>query len=664
MKIALVGNQNCGKTTLFNYLTGSNQHVGNFPGVTVEGKMGFLKDYPDCSICDLPGIYSLSPYSNEEIVTRDYIINEKPDIVLNIVDATNIERNIYLTLQLCELNVPVIMALNMMDEVVNSGNSINVRILSECLGIKVCPITASKGDGVSDLLKSLMTVAKNKTLPKVNDFCKETSPVHRAIHAMMELVSDHAMAKGLPIRYVATHVIEGDELIENSLDLSDNEKDIIDHVTYEMTHDVGFDREACIISMRYEFIDHIASKCVHRVNLQTKEQIRSNKIDKVLTNKYFAFPIFILIMGLIFYLTFSLIGGNIQIMLDNLFGYAIEALRSALTNYGLNTVVISLVCDGVFTGVSSVLSFLPLVVILFFFLSLLEDTGYMARIAFIMDKPLRKLGLSGRSFVPLLIGFGCSVPSVMATRTLTSRRDQRLTLMLIPFMPCTAKLPILTLLTAAFFGAKSPFVMIGIYLFSIIMGVVASLIIRLITGGKPSPFMMELPAYRMPSFTNTIMLMWEKAKDFLKKAFTIIFLASIVIWFLQSFDRFLNYVGNDNSSSLLASISKGILPLFKPLGIKNWEICASIITGLSAKEAVVTTLEILLPNVSLLSIMTVSQCLSLLVFVILYMPCIATFSVMRRELKSTLSAIGVMAFQTGFAYLISFLTYSILSIWL
>lgn len=659
MNIALVGNQNCGKTTLFNYLTGSYQHVGNFPGVTVDVKKGYLKNYHDISIVDLPGIYSLSPYSKEEIVTRDYIINEKPDIVLNIVDATNIERNIYLTLQLCELNVPVIMALNMMDEVISSGNSININKLSDILGITVCPITASVGSGVDELIKNLINVAKSKSLPKVVDFCPKTSPVHRAIHALMELVSDHAADNNLPIRYAATRLLEGDKLIEKSLQLSDNELDIVDHITNEMVKDYGYDNEVCIISMRYDFIDYISKNCVTRVNLQTKEQLRSSKIDKILTNKYLAFPIFIVIMGLIFYLTFSLIGGNIQELLDVAFDILINGVKEAFTNYGLNPVVISLVCDGILRGICSVLSFLPVVVLLFFNLSLLEDTGYMARIAFIMDKPLRKIGLSGRSFVPLLIGFGCSVPSVMSTRTLTSKRDQRLTILLIPFMPCTAKLPILTMLTSAFFGVKSFIVMILIYIISVLLGILVSVLTNVIVGGKPSPFMMELPAYRMPTIKNTIFLMWDKAKDFLKKAFTIIFVASVVVWFLNSFDSKLNYV-TDPSTSLLSSIARFILPVFKPIGIESWEVCASILSGLSAKEAVVTTLEILKPGVELSSFMSMSQMLSLLMFVVLYMPCIATFSVVRKELKSNMLAIFYMVGQTAFAYIIAFLTFSIL----
>lgn len=658
MIIALVGNQNCGKTTLFNALTGSNQHVGNFPGVTVDGKMGTLINYDKVQICDLPGIYSLSPYSNEEIVTRDFIIKNKPDIVLNIVDATNIERNLYLTLQLCELNVPVIIALNMMDEVESSGNSIDIEKLSELLGISVCAISASKNEGIEELVKKTLEVAKSKKKPAVVDICKPTSPVHRAIHGMMHLISDHAAGEDLPLRYVATHLIEGDVILEDSLNLTDNEKDIINHVVTEMEKDEGQDREVCLAKMRYDFIDNISLNCVKRVNVLTFTQQRSNKIDKILTNKYLAFPIFIVIMGLIFYLTFGLIGKFLSDGFEKLIELFIDLVNKGLVNYGINEVVQSLIVDGILTGVGSVLSFLPTIVVLFLFLSLLEDSGYMARVAFIMDKPLRKLGLSGRSFVPLLIGFGCSVPAIMASRTLTSQRDKKITLMLIPFIPCSAKLPIFTVLCAAFFGVNSVIVMIGLYVFSILMGTIVAYITKLVTKGKPSPFMMELPAYRMPSFKTTLILMWEKAKDFLKKAFTVIFIATVIIWFLQSFDLKLNYV-SENNDSILALISKFITPIFKPIGITRWEVCASLITGLSAKEAVVSTLSVLLGTIHIESILTTLQGISLLVFVLLYMPCVAAFAVLKKELKNTFLAIIYMAGQTLFAYLVAFIIYNI-----
>lgn len=658
MRIALVGNQNCGKTTLFNVLTGSNQRVGNFPGVTVDGKVGILKGNENIEVVDLPGIYSLSPYSNEEIVTRDYIIKESPDIVLNIVDATNIERNLYLTLQLCELDVPVILALNMMDEVENSGNSIDTKKLSKSLGIEVCAISASKNEGIEELILKTIEVAKNKIMPKITDICEETSPVHRAIHGMMHFISDHAKRENIPLRYTATHLIEGDHLLIDSLNLTDNEKDIVEHVVHEMETDNLEDREVSLIGMRYNFIDKIAKEAVHRVNVQTITQIRSNKIDRILTNKYTAFPIFIFIMGLVFYLTFGLIGKILSDGFESLLDFTISKIDIALTNYGLNEVVHSLLVSGVLRGISSVLSFLPTVVTLFLFLSILEDSGYMARIAFIMDKPLRKLGLSGRSFVPMLIGFGCSVPAVMSSRTLTSSRDKKITLLLIPFVPCSAKLPIFTVICAAFFGVKSVLVMIGLYLFSILMGVFVAFILKLIVKGKPTPFMMELPAYRLPSFKTTLMLLWEKAKDFLKKAFTIIFISSIVIWFLQSFDTRINYV-NDNSLSMLASISKVITPIFKPLGLDRWEICASLVTGLTAKEAVVSTLSVLFGTTDITSFITLLQGISLLVFVLLYMPCVATFAVLRKELKSFWIASLYMAFQTLFAYVITLIIYNI-----
>lgn len=658
MIIALVGNQNCGKTTLFNALTGSNQHVGNFPGVTVDGKIGTLINYDKVEICDLPGIYSLSPYSNEEIVTRDFIIKNKPDVVLNIVDATNIERNLYLTLQLCELNVPVIMALNMMDEVESSGNSIDIEKLSELLGISVCAISASKNEGITELVKETLEVAKSKKKPAVVDICKPTSPVHRAIHGMMHLISDHAAGEDLPLRYVATHLIEGDAILEDSLNLTDNEKDIINHVVTEMEKDEGQDREVCLAKMRYDFIDHISLNCVKRVNVLTFTQQRSNKIDKILTDKYLAFPIFIIIMGLIFYLTFGLIGKFLSDGFEKLIELFINLVNKGLVNYGINEVVRSLIVDGILTGVGSVLSFLPTIVVLFLFLSLLEDSGYMARVAFIMDKPLRKLGLSGRSFVPLLIGFGCSVPAIMASRTLTSQRDKKITLMLIPFIPCSAKLPIFTVLCAAFFGVNSVLVMIGLYIFSVLMGIIVAFITKLVAKGKPSPFMMELPAYRMPSFKTTLILMWEKAKDFLRKAFTVIFVATVIIWFLQSFDLKLNYV-SENNDSILALVSKFITPIFKPIGITRWEVCASLISGLSAKEAVVSTLSVLLGTVHIESILTTLQGISLLVFVLLYMPCVATFAVLKKELKNTPLAILYMAGQTLFAYLIAFIIYNI-----
>ncbi len=659
MLIALVGNQNCGKTTLFNALTGSNQHVGNFPGVTVDSKIGKIKDAKeDIEITDLPGIYSLSPYSNEEIVTRDYILKNKPDIILNIVDATNIERNLYLTLQLAELNIPMVIALNMMDEVRNAGNSIDLNLLEKNLGIEVCSISASKNEGVSELLEHIKRIASTHSLPKNPDICSSSSPVHRAIHAMMNLIEDHAKELNLPLRYMATRLIEGDEILEKSTKLSENEIDMLGHIVKEMEHDCDLDREAALASMRYEYIDKVCSKCVFRVNQFTKEQILSNKIDKILTNKYLAFPIFIIIMGLVFYLTFGLIGYYLSNWLDMGITYLTSLIRQGMINLDINKVVISLVCDGVLGGVGSVLAFIPTIITLFLFLSLLEDSGYMARVAFIMDKPLRKLGLSGRSFVPMLIGFGCSVPAVMASRTLTSDRDKKLTIMLTPYMSCSAKLPVFSMLTAAFFGVNSAWIMILLYLIGIIMAVIAALISKIVVKGKPTPFMMELPAYRLPGAKTTLLLMWDKAKDFIKKAFTIIFVATVIIWFLKSFNTRLYYVEN-SEESILAIIAKFLTPIFKPIGVNDWRITSAIITGLTAKESIVSTLELLLGSVSINEIMTTLQGFSLLVFILLYMPCIATFATETKELKSTSTAVLFMVLQTVIAYIVSLLIYQI-----
>lgn len=655
MKIALIGNQNCGKTTLFNNLTGSNQRVGNFPGVTIESKQGFVKGN-DIEIIDLPGIYSLSPYSQEEIVTRNYLIKEEIDIILNIIDVTNIERNLYLTLQLIELGKPMIVALNMMDEMIGSGNVVNITMLSEKLGVKCLPIVASKGEGVNELLKEAEYIGKNHILPKVLDICCEESPIHRAIHSVMLQILDHSEKYKIPARYAATHLLEEDRALEKELNLSQNEIEIIDHMIKEMETETGYDNEISVAMMRYEYIDNICSKTVKRKNIQTKEQIRSNKVDNILTNKYFAFPIFFLILGLIFYLTFDLIGGNLQGLLENILSKGTEGIRSAMTKASFSPFSISLLCDGIIGAIGSVLSFLPVVVLLFFFLSLLEDSGYMARIAFIMDKPLRKIGLSGRSFVPMLIGFGCSVPAVMSTRTLTSNKDKKLTLMLIPFMPCTAKLPILTVLCAAFFGKFAVWVMLLMYVISITLGILVAAVIQFVKRSKPTPFMLELPAYRIPTFKNTIILMWEKAKDFIKKAFTIVFIASLVIWFLSSFDAKLNYLNGKVNSSILSQVARFITPIFNPIGVYDFEVTSAIIAGLSAKESVVSTLEILsfdLGNLSLL------QGFSILVFVMLYMPCIATFSVVCKELKSHKLGIIYMLFQTVFAYLVSVLIFRI-----
>lgn len=659
MLVALVGNQNCGKTTLFNTLTGSNQHVGNFPGVTIDSKVGRIKDAKEeIEITDLPGIYSLSPYSNEEIVTRDYIIKNKPDIILNIIDATNIERNLYLTLQLAELEIPMVIALNMMDEVRNAGNSIDLNVLENQLGIEVCSISAIKNEGIEELIEHIKRIARDHSLPKKPDICSSYSPVHRAIHAMMNLVEDHARNLKLPLRYVATRLIEGDHILEQQIELSENEIDMLGHIVKEMEHDSKLDREAAVASMRYTYIDNVCKTCVNRINPYTKEQILSNKIDKILTNKYLAFPIFIVIMGLVFYLTFGLIGNYLSDLFEQGISYFIELLRSGMSSININHVVISLTCDGVLGGVGSVLAFIPTIVTLFFFLSILEDSGYMARIAFIMDKPLRKLGLSGRSFVPMLIGFGCSVPAVMASRTLTSERDKKMTIMLTPYMSCSAKLPVFTLLTAAFFKEKSVWIMILLYIIGIFMAVIVALISKLIVRGKPTPFMMELPTYRLPGAKTTFLLMWDKAKDFIKKAFTIIFIASLIIWFLQSFDFKFYYVSN-NEESMLAYLAKLITPIFTPIGINDWRVTSAVITGLSAKESIVSTLSLLFNNVQLSTIMSNLQGFSLLVFILLYMPCVATFATETKELNSRWVALGFMVLQTLVAYITSCMVYQI-----
>ena len=662
MKIALVGNQNCGKTTLFNCLTGSNQHVGNFPGVTVDGKVGKIKDHQDILLVDLPGIYSLTPYSNEEIVTRDYLIKEKPDVVLNIIDATNLERNLYLTMQLLELNVPIVMALNMMDEVKASGNQIDVSKLEASLGVKICPISASKNQGIEELIQETLRVGNDKVLPTHIDVCEKNSPVHRAIHAIMHLVEDHCEKYDLPKRYVATQLIQKDEVLSKEINLSENEIDLLGHIICEMENDNGYDNEVSIINMRYSYIDKIVKNAVIIHSSKTKEQIRTSKIDKILTNKYLAFPIFILIIALIFAITFGLVNTYISDLLGEGLDQLINLVRNTMVNNDFNYVVTSLVCDGIMTGVFSVLSFLPTVVILFFFLSLLEDTGYMARVAFIMDKPLRKIGLSGRSFVPLLIGFGCSVPAVMATRTTASEKDRKLTLMLIPFIPCSAKLPIFTAIIGGVFRLDV-LIFLGLYLLSVSLGVLVAFIFKLILKSKPTPFMMELPSYRIPTIKNTLLLMWEKAKDFIKKAFTVIFICSLIIWFLNSFDFKFNYVDGEiikNEESMLSKISSFITPLFRPIGITDWRYCASLITGLSAKETLVSTLTVLFGSIdAALNNVTIGQVIAFMVFVILYMPCVATFAVLKKELKSTPLALCYMLGQTLFAYIVSMCFYGI-----
>ncbi len=666
MIYALAGNQNSGKTTLFNQLTGSNQHVGNFPGVTVDSKMGEIRGEKGNAVVDLPGIYSIRPYTNEEIVTRSFILQEKPDGIINIVDATNIERNLYLTLQLLELHIPMVIALNMMDEVRGNGGTIDIAKMEESLGVPVVAISAVKNEGIEDLIGAIREVASRRIYPKVTDFC-EKGPVHRCIHAVSHQVEDHAERIGMSPRFAATKIVEGDTEIIERLALSENEMDLMEHSIVEMEQDSGMDRNAALAAMRYDFIERICGQAVIKCR-ESREHLRSMKIDSVLTHKYFAIPVFLLIMMAVFYLTFGLIGS----FLSDLLSMGIDALSGvterALTDYGINPVVKSLVIDGIFTGVGSVLSFLPIIVILFFFLSILEDSGYMARIAFVMDRPLRKIGLSGKSFVSMLIGFGCSVPAVMSTRTLSSERDKKMTIMLIPFISCSAKIPIYALFAAAFFERKAALVMMGLYVFGILVGLLCALLLRkTVFRGSSMPFMMELPNYRFPSAKSVLLLMWDKAKDFVQRAFTIIFLATLAIWFLQTFDTRLNVV-TDSGQSLLAMIGKLIAPLFIPLGFGDWRAATALIGGFTAKEAVVSTLGVLtgstMANLSetLGQIFTPVSAVSFLVFTLLYTPCVAAVATIKRELGSALKTFGVVCMQCGVAWIAACVVYRILQL--
>ena len=664
MVIALVGNQNCGKTTLFNQLTGSNQHVGNFPGVTVEHKSGEAKGRKDCTIVDLPGIYSIRPYSGEEVVTRNFIIDNSPDAILNIADATNIERNLYLTLQLAEMGKPMVLALNMMDELLGNHGSVNIEELSSRLGIPVLPISAAKNDGVEELLELTMETARKKQKPKKVDFCG-AGPVHRCIHTVSHVVEDHADAIGVPSRFAATRVIEQDEEIIKRLGLSENELELVEHAALEMERESGLDRNAALADMRYRFIESVCADTVVKAQ-ESKEQQRSVKIDKVLTNKYLAIPTFLAIMAFIFWMTFDVIGQRLSDLLAVGIAMFTDWVDALLTTYGLNPVVQSLIIDGVFAGVGSMLSFLPLIVVLFFFLSILEDTGYMSRVAFVMDKLLRKIGLSGRSFVPMLIGFGCSVPAVMATRTLSSERDRKMTMLLVPFMSCSAKIPIYALFTAAFFPGDKLLVMTLLYIGGMLTGIVAAKILSLTSfTGKPVPFVMELPNYRMPSLKSVLLLMWEKARDFIRRAFTVIFLATIVIWFLQHFDAKLNIVEAGDGSSLLSLIGMSVAPIFAPLGFADWRIATSLITGLMAKEAVVSTMGVLM-NASgsalaaaLTGVFTTQSAIAFLAFALLYTPCVAAISAMRKELGSGLKTAGVVIGQCCVAWIVAFAVYCV-----
>lgn len=663
MIFALAGNQNCGKTTLFNQLTGANQHVGNFPGVTVDQKMGEIRSVKNCSVVDLPGIYSIRPYTSEEIVTRDFILNEKPDGIINIVDATNIERNLYLTLQLLEMHIPMVLALNMMDEVRGNGGSIDYKKMSEELGIPVIPISAAKDEGIEDLIAAIVEVSKKKIYPKVMDFC-EQGPVHRCIHAVSHQVEDHAVAAGMSPRFAATKIVENDTDIIERLELSQNEFEMMQHSIEEMEKDCDLDRNAALADMRYTFIEKVCVKTVKKCQ-ESREHIRSVKIDNVLTNKYLAIPMFLLIIITIFWLTFSVIGAALSDWLAMGIDIFTSWCDAGLTAYGINPVVHSLIIDGIFAGVGSVLSFLPIIVVLFFFLSILEDSGYMARVAFVMDKPLRRIGLSGRSFVPMLIGFGCTVPAVMATRTLSSERDRRMTIMLTPYMSCSAKIPIYSVFAAAFFPGKEALVMIALYGTGIIVGIVSALVLNHTAfRGNPIPFVMELPNYRLPSLKSVGQLMWDKAKDFIERAFTIIFVATIVIWFLQTFDTRFNVV-TDSSESLLALVGHWIAPVFGPLGFSDWRVSTALITGFTAKEAVVSTLSVLtgtatanLSNVLGMMFSGVSVA-SFLVFTLLYTPCVAAVAAVKREMGSGAKAALVVALQCVVAWITAFLVYQI-----
>ncbi|MBO1679433.1 ferrous iron transport protein B [Bittarella massiliensis (ex Durand et al. 2017)] len=661
--LALAGNQNCGKTTLFNALTGANQHVGNFPGVTVEKKEGTIKRQKDAVLVDLPGIYSLSPYTSEEVVTRDFILKENPLAIINIVDATNIERNLYLTLQLMELRIPMVIALNMMDEVRASGNAIDVPKLSAHLGLPVVPISASKKEGISDLLDEVRKVIKNPVPPEKLDFC--TGEVHKAIHSIAHIVEDQAKAAGYPLRFAATKLVEGDKPMHEDLGVRGEEYHIVHHIIHQMERNLGTDREAALADMRYSYIEKICADCVIK-HQETHEQIRSEKIDRLLTHKYLGIPIFFGIMFFIFWLTFGVIGEPLKGLLEEGIAAATAAFGELLVRVGVSDWLRSLLIDGVCVGVGSVLSFLPIIVLLFFFLSILEDSGYMARVAFVMDKLLRKIGLSGRSFVPMLIGFGCSVPAIMATRTLASERDRKMTIVLTPFMSCSAKLPIYAMITAAFFPQNGALVMISLYLTGILVAVLSGLLLkRTLFQGEPVPFVMELPAYRIPSAKSVALHMWEKAKDFIRKAFTIIFLAAIIIWFLQSFDWRLNPVLN-SADSILASIGSFIAPIFTPLGFGDWRASTALITGITAKETVVSTLTVLTGAQSgaqlgqiLGTIFTPLSAFSFLAFTVLYMPCVAAFAAERRELGSTRGALLASLYQTGAAYVVALLIYQV-----
>ncbi|WP_317316038.1 ferrous iron transport protein B [Amedibacillus dolichus] len=670
--IALAGNQNSGKTTLFNRLTGSNQHVGNFPGVTVERKEGTIKSYKEATLVDLPGIYSFSPYTSEEVVTRDFILEGHPDVLINIVDATNIERNLYLSLQLLELEIPMVIALNMMDEVNASGNSIDVKKLSDKLGVPVVPISAGKNEGIFDLIDTLKKTVR-EIKPKQSDdevlkmpqfdFC--SGEVHRAIHAIAHIVEDHARRLQYPLRFTATKLVEGDELIEQALALHQDDRDIIDKIVQSMEQALGLDREAALADMRYTYIEQLVKECVVKRN-ETLAHVRSEKLDRIFTHKYLGIPVFIMIMLAVFYLTFGPIGGTLKALMEEGVGYVIDALSAFLVSVGVSDWLHALIIDGICNGVGSVVSFLPLIVVLFFFLSLLEDSGYMARVAFVMDKALRKIGLSGKSFVPMLIGFGCSVPAIMSARTLSSERDRKMTIIVTPFMSCSAKLPIYGMITAAFFPEHTALVLIAVYGLGILVAIVSALLLkRTVFQGEPIPFVLELPNYRIPDARSVVLHMWEKAKDFLVRAFTIIFVASILIWFLQSFDFTLHMVA-DSGESMLAQLGTWLSHIFAPLGFEDWRASTALVTGITAKESVVSTLSVLTNATSdaglsaaLMNIFTPVSAFAYLCFTVLYMPCVAAFAATKRELGSMKEAMFTALFQTGVAYIVALIVYQL-----
>ena len=660
LTFGLLGNQNCGKTTLFNQVTGSNQHVGNFPGVTVDRKSGMLRENENTEITDLPGIYSLSPYSNEEIVTREFVLNERPKGIINIVDATNIERNLYLTMQLMELDIPMVLALNMMDEMTGNGGTVYINKMESLLGIPVVPISAAKNEGVDELVAHAIHVAKFQESPGRQDFC-EDGPVHRCIHGVIHLIEDHAKRAGIPVRFAATKLIEGDEIILDMLNLSENEKEMLEHIIVQLEEEEGLDAQAQIARMRYDFIEKLVRETVKKPQ-ESREHLRSEKIDKILTGKYTAIPSFVLIMSAVFVLTFNVIGAFFQGILENAIELFIESFDKLLAGLSVNDTIRSLVVDGVLTGVGNILSFLPIIVILFFFLSLLEDTGYMARVAFVMDKLLRKIGLSGRSIVPLLIGFGCSVPGVMASRTLPSERDRKMTILLTPFMSCSAKLPIYAFFTAAFFKDNGGLVMILLYFIGIAVGILVALILKSVYfKGEAVPFVMELPNYRLPGMKNVVMLLWDKAKDFLQRAFTVIFLASIVIWFLQRFNFTLNMV-TDSKDSILAEIAGIIAPIFSPMGYGDWRVCTALVTGFIAKESVVSTLFVLYgTKEAVLGAMSMASAFSLLVFCLLYTPCVATIAVVKRELGAKWASVVVLG-QCIIAWIVAYGAYLLMQL--